>query len=133
MKTFGNACWIIFGGEFVAALWALLGLLLCVTIVGIPYGKELLRCAKFSLTPFGQAPQSSSSKHPIADLVWVMTFGIPLLIFFIILGLAYTLTIVGIPLGKQCYKMVVLAMGPFNVDYEEETDDGPELPNREVY
>ena len=133
MREFLNVFWFVFGGFLVAAIWAFLGLLFCATIIGIPCGKELLRIAKFAVAPFGQIPQSSMSKHPIADLLWIATLGIPLLIFFVVLGAAYTITIIGIPLGKQCFKMVVLAMGPFNVDFEEDTGNQPELPNREVY
>jgi len=131
MKDFGNIFWVICGGFIVAGVWALLGLLFCATVVGIPLGKDLFKCAKFSLAPFGKAPQSNSSKNLVVDILWICTFAIPLLLFFIAMGLMYTITLVGIPFGKQCFKMVVLAMGPFNVDFEDIEDDS--LPPREVY
>lgn len=130
MKDYANIFWFIFGGFAVVALWALLGLVLCATVVGIPLGKDLFRCARFSMAPFGKAPQSTTSKHPAIDIVWLI-IGIPLVIFFIFLGLAYTVTLIGIPFGKQCYKMVVLAMSPFNIDFEDEETSN--LPPREEY
>lgn len=131
MKDFGNIFWVICGGFIVAGVWAILGLLFCATVVGIPLGKDLFKCAKFSLAPFGKAPQSNASKNLVVDILWICTFAIPLLLFFIAMGLIYTITLVGIPFGKQCFKMVVLAMGPFNVDFEDIEDDS--LPPREVY
>lgn len=130
MKDYGNIFWFILGGEVIAAFWAILGLIFCATVVGIPCGKQLFKVAKFSLAPFGVTPSSSSNDHPLTDLLW-LPLGIPIMLFFIFLGLAYTVTIVGIPLGKQCFKFIVLSMGPFGVEFEAEEDDT--LPPREEY
>lgn len=132
MKDFGNIFWVICGGFIVVGIWALLGLLFCATIVGKPLGKDLLRCAKFALAPFGVVPQNSSSKNPIVDLCWIATLGIVLFMVFLILGLVYTITLIGIPFGKQCFKMAVLALGPFNVDFEDAAEDD-HFPRREEY
>lgn len=53
MKTLGNILWIIFGGALNALLWLLMGLLWCVTIVGIPLGKQYFKIARLALAPFG--------------------------------------------------------------------------------
>lgn len=42
MKFLGNILWFIFGG----VLW-------CITIIGIPFGKQFFKIAKLALTPFG--------------------------------------------------------------------------------
>lgn len=133
MKDFANIFWFLLGGFIVVAIWGALGLIFCATVVGKEQGKDLLRCAKFAIAPFGKAPQSSSSKNPIIDLCWIATFGIILLLLFLFMGLFYTITIIGIPFGKQCFKMVVLAMGPFNVDFEEEESNDDHFPRREEY
>lgn len=132
MKEYANIFWFICGGFVVVAIWGLLGLLFCATVIGKEQGKDLLRCAKFAIAPFGKAPQSTTSKNPIIDLCWIATFGIILLLLFLFLGLFYTITIIGIPFGKQCFKMVVLAMGPFNVEFEDEGHDD-NFPIREEY
>lgn len=131
MQDFANIFWFILGGEIIAAIWALFGCLFCLTVVGKPLGMDLFRCARFAVAPFGKAPQSTSSKHPVIDLFW-LPLGLILLLIFLFMGLAYTITIVGIPFGKQCFKMVVLAMGPFNVEFEDETAD-EDFPKREEY
>ena len=48
-----NGLWIVFGGFAPAALNFLPGVLLCVTIIGIPFGKQYFRISKLSLVPFG--------------------------------------------------------------------------------
>ena len=53
MKTIGNLLWFLFGGLIGGLSWALAGLLWCVTIVGIPVGKQCFKLAKLALMPFG--------------------------------------------------------------------------------
>ena len=65
MRIIGNLLWWLFGGleaaigYFTGGLWACLmhlffGFLLCITIIGIPWGKQHFKMAGLSLTPFGK-------------------------------------------------------------------------------
>ena len=38
MKFLGNILWLIFGGIIIAIIYYIVGLLFCITIVGIPWG-----------------------------------------------------------------------------------------------
>lgn len=53
MRIIGNILWFLFTGFFGGLSWALTGLLWCITIVGIPFGKQCFKLAKLSLMPFG--------------------------------------------------------------------------------
>ena len=53
MKTLGNIIWIIFGGLHIAIEYFIAGLVLMITIIGIPWGKMHFRLAKLALSPFG--------------------------------------------------------------------------------
>ena len=53
MKFLGNIIWVLFGGFVIALLYFVVGLVMCVTIVGIPFGKQFFKIAKLALTPFG--------------------------------------------------------------------------------
>lgn len=53
MKILGNILWFIFGGFINALMWFFSGLLWCITIVGIPYGRQCFKFAKLSMLPFG--------------------------------------------------------------------------------
>lgn len=49
-----NILWIIFGGFWAWLMHVFFGLLLCITIVGIPFAKQHFKMAALSLTPFGK-------------------------------------------------------------------------------
>jgi uncharacterized membrane protein YccF (DUF307 family) len=50
-----NVLWLIFSGIWLAAEAALVGVVFCVTIIGIPFGKQCFKLAKLALMPFGAA------------------------------------------------------------------------------
>lgn len=54
MKTLGNILWLVLGWWEIALLHLAFGLLLCITIVGIPWGKQHLKMAFGSIFPFGK-------------------------------------------------------------------------------
>ncbi len=53
MRVLGNILWIILGGLAIAIGWALVGLILCISIIGIPFGLQAFKMAKLALWPFG--------------------------------------------------------------------------------
>ena len=53
MRVLGNILWIILGGLAIAIGWALVGLILCISIIGIPFGIQSFKMAKHALWPFG--------------------------------------------------------------------------------
>jgi len=53
MRVLGNILWIILGGLAIAIGWALVGLILCISIIGIPLGIQAFKMAKLALRPFG--------------------------------------------------------------------------------
>ena len=53
MSTIGNILWFLFGGLPGGLAWVLAGCLWCITILGIPIGKQCFKMAKLSLMPFG--------------------------------------------------------------------------------
>ena len=63
MRVLGNILWIILGGLAIAIGWALVGLILCISIIGIPFGIQAFKMAGLTLTPFGKTVQSVSYTH----------------------------------------------------------------------
>ena len=53
MKTIGNVIWLLLSGLEMALAWFFLGILWCITIIGIPFGKQCFKLAKLAATPFG--------------------------------------------------------------------------------
>ena len=58
MRLLGNILWLILGGLLLAIGWAVIGLILCVTIIGIPFGIQSFKMAKLALWPFGSQIRS---------------------------------------------------------------------------
>lgn len=117
MKFIGNLLWLILGGLLVAAYYFLSGLLLCLTIIGIPFGFQLMKMAGFSLWPFGREVRSDTNDGGclaiIMNVLWILLGGIEVAMIHVTFGLLCCMTIVGIPFGMQHFKMAILAFVPF--------------------
>ena len=113
MKFLGNLIWFIFGGLIGALTYFLLGLIWCVTIIGIPFGRQCFKLAKLALFPFGKTVNSRFGSHPIANLIWFIFGGMEMALAYIIIGVVFCVTIIGIPFGKQCFKLATLSAFPF--------------------
>ena len=113
MSCLGNIIWIIFGGLISALSWVFTGVLMCITIIGIPFGKQCFKIAGLSLAPFGKIVNTNFNKHPIANVIWIILFGWELFIFNFLTGIMLCITIIGIPFGKQWFKLAKLALIPF--------------------
>lgn len=116
MKTLGNIIWFLLIGLGSAIGWFFLGLLWCVTIIGIPFGLQAFKMAKLVLFPFGKIVKSDFGKHPIANILWLIFGGLELAFSYVIVGVIFCITIIGIPFGKQCFKLATLAAIPFGAN-----------------
>ena len=116
MKTIGNILWFLLTGLMSAIAWFFLGIIWCITIIGIPFGKQCFKLAGLSLFPFGKTVKSNFGKHPIANVIWIIFGGLELAIGFVIAGALWCITIVGIPFGKQCFKLAALSIAPFGAN-----------------
>ena len=117
MKLLGNIIWILFGGLFIALYYFLFGLLLCLTVVGIPFGLQLMKMAGFALWPFGHevqaGPQDSGCLSVCMNIIWIIFGGIEIALTHLGLGVVFCVTIIGIPFGLQHFKMALLSLVPF--------------------
>lgn len=114
MRLLGNILWLILGGLLLATSWAIIGLVLCVTIIGIPLGVQAFKMAGLTLTPFGKTVVYGGGVGSVlANIVWFVLAGIWMAIGYILAGLLNCVTIIGIPFGIQSFKMAKLAPWPF--------------------
>ena len=109
-----NVLWIIFGGLLSALCWMLAGVLCCITVVGIPVGLQCFKFAKLAFFPFGKEVEyGGSAVSVVCNIFWLIFSGIPMAVEAAVLGAVLCVTIIGIPFGKQCFKLAKLAMMPF--------------------
>lgn len=113
MKTIANILWFLFTGLGSCLAWFLLGILWCITIVGIPFGLQCFKFAGLYAWPFGKTVKGKFGKHPIANTLWLIFGGLGFAFSMAIAGLLWCITIVCIPFGLQCFKLAELALAPF--------------------
>ena len=117
MKFLGNILWLIMGGLVVSLYYALMGVLFCITVIGIPFGLQLIKMAGLALWTFGRDVHSDTNDGGclaiIMNVIWIIFGGIEIAMLHIGFGIVCCLTIVGIPFGMQHFKMAILAFVPF--------------------
>jgi uncharacterized membrane protein YccF (DUF307 family) len=113
MKLIGNIIWFVFGGAIAALLWLIAGVLLSITIIGIPFGVQAFKFAGLVVFPFGKDVDTNFSEHPIINILWAIFFGWEMMLGYLGLGVLFCITIIGIPFGLQWFKLAQLALFPF--------------------
>jgi uncharacterized membrane protein YccF (DUF307 family) len=120
MSLLGNLIWLIFGGLLAGLGYIVGGLLLCLTIVGIPFGVQSIKLGMATFAPFGkEVVEGEHANNPlrvIFNVVWLVLFGWEIAIAHLISALVLAITIVGIPFAKQHIKLIPLALFPFGRD-----------------
>ena len=119
MKTIGNIIWFVFGGLFWSIGAFIAGALLCVTIIGIPVGLQMFKLAKFVLWPFGKTvtPVNPTGTKQVLNIIWAVLFGWVMAVGYLITGLLFCITIVGIPFGRQYFKMAHFVLLPLGNNF----------------
>ena len=117
MKTLGNLLWFLLCGLWSAIAWFIIGCIWCITIIGIPGGLQCFKFAGLALFPFKkEVCYGGGGMSFLANLIWICLFGLWLAIGYFCLGIIFCITIIGIPFGKQCFKLARLALMPFGAE-----------------
>ena len=120
MKTLGNILWVLLGGLCWAIALFIEGVLCCVTIIGIPVGLQLFKLGKFVLWPFGKkvVPVNPSGAKKVLNIIWAILAGWETALGFLLFGVLCCITIIGIPFGKQYFKMAKFVLLPLGNDFK---------------
>jgi len=117
MNLLGNLIWLIFGGLMAALGYLLGGIVLCITVIGVPWGLQCFKLAGLVLWPFGKKVISDSDNmgclNIFFNLIWILCGGLYTAIVHIVMGAILCLTIIGIPWGKQHFKLIEISLMPF--------------------
>ncbi len=117
MSFLGNIIWLIFGGFFLFLHYLIAGLLMCLTIIGIPFGIQVIKLARLSLWPFGKnivtIERSSGCLSLLMNILWLILGGIGIALHHLVWALILAITIIGIPFAAQHIKLAGLALTPF--------------------
>ncbi len=119
MIFLGNLLWFVFGGFFSWLAWMLGGVLLAITVVGLPWSYAAFRIARFAAFPFGKvlvdartAGEQIIPGTGIANVLWFVFAGVWLFIAHVMCGIACCLTIIGIPFGLAHFRLASVSLAP---------------------
>lgn len=122
MRLIGNILWLVFGGLEAAVGYFSASLALCCTIIGIPVALQTFKIGLLCLWPFGAKIKDTKSpagciRIPL-NILWLIFGGLWAWLMHLFFGLLLCVTIIGIPFGKQHFKMAGLSLAPFGKEVE---------------
>ena len=113
MNTIVNLLWLILYGLALSIAFFLVGILCCITIIFIPWGRACFRISHLAAWPCGTRIDINFHKKPIRNFLWLVVIGITLSMGFFVAGVALSATVIGMPFGVQFFKLAKLAAAPF--------------------
>ena len=117
MSLLGNLVWLVFGGFLAGLIYILGGALLCLTVVGIPFGLQAIRLGVATMAPFGKrlvASEPTGSFKILVDVIWILLFGWEIAMAHLAFAGILFITVVGIPFATQHLKLIPVALFPFS-------------------
>jgi len=120
MSLLGNIIWLIFGGLIAGLGYIVGGIVLCLTIIGIPFGIQSIKLGVATFAPFGkevvELDEANSVLRVIFNVLWIIFFGWEIAIAHLLSALILAITIIGIPFAIQHVKLIPLSLLPFGHD-----------------
>ena len=117
MNFLGNLIFFGFGGFLIFLGYVLGGIVLCLTIIGIPFGFQCFKLAAGVIAPFGREVRDINSPDStlsvLLNILWIILPGLELAIMHLVLAALFGITIIGIPIAAQHIKLLPLALLPF--------------------
>ncbi|MFZ5811915.1 MAG: YccF domain-containing protein [Thermodesulfobacteriota bacterium] len=118
-----NILWLVLGGFWMGVGWYLAGVVMFVTIIGIPWARSCFVIGNLAFWPFGKEAVNrelvtgredlgTGGLGLIGNIVWFVLAGLWLAIGHVMCALANFITIIGIPFGFQHLKLAMLALAP---------------------
>jgi uncharacterized membrane protein YccF (DUF307 family) len=115
MRTIGNVLWLVLAGFWLALGYVIAGIIACILIITIPFGIASFRLASFVVWPFGRTTtwrRDVGIWSVIGNVVWIVLLGWELALLHLVTGALLMVTIIGIPFGVACWKMIPLSLVP---------------------
>ena len=116
MKVLGNIVWWLCGGLEPAVESFVASVALMITVAGIPFGLQTLKLGQLMLWPFGSRvvkKPTSGCLNTVMNVVWFFVGGIWIWLTHAFFGVLLYITIIGIPFGRQHFKLARIALTPF--------------------
>lgn len=116
MRTLLNVIWLVLCGWWMALLYTLAGVVMCVLIITIPFGLQAFKLAGFMLWPFGRTVvrrADAGGASLVGNVLWIVLVGWELAIGHLVSAVLLAITIIGIPLALGNLKLIPISLWPF--------------------
>ncbi|MCG8528134.1 MAG: YccF domain-containing protein [Opitutales bacterium] len=117
-----NILWFVLGGFLIPLIYLFSGLLLIITIVGIPFGIQCIKLAALGCFPFGKEVIDKESINGfwaiVFNIIWILVGGFWIAVVHLTLAIILGITIIGIPLAKQHIKLTAVSLIPFGKSFK---------------
>lgn len=116
LRVVANILWLVLSGLWMAIAYSIAGLIMFLTIIGIPFGIQAFKLAGFSLWPFGRImirKSRPSTGSLLGNILWFIFAGFWLALGHLVGALLFALTIIGIPFAIVSVRLAEAALMPF--------------------
>ena len=116
MSFLGNLIWIVVCGGLITCLeYLAAGVILCLTVVFIPFGVQCFKLADLALIPFGRrvVDANKGGASMLLNVLWFFTAGIWIALTHLVFAIGCAITIIGLPFAAQHLKLAGLGLLPF--------------------
>lgn len=117
MSLIGNIIWLVLGGFLTSLMYCIGGLLFCLTIIGIPFGVQLMKIGIYAFWPFGRDMQFGVNEpgclSMAGNIIWILLGWWEIALVHLVFGLIFCITIVGIPFGMKHFTIAKTSLFPF--------------------
>jgi uncharacterized membrane protein YccF (DUF307 family) len=117
-----NLIWFVLGGFFAGLGWVLAGLIMAVTIVGLPWARSCFMIARYTFWPFGcdivsreelgRPDLGTGTLGTIGNVIWFVLAGWWLAVMHLSAAVALAITIIGIPFAWAHVKLAMASLFP---------------------
>ena len=134
-----NILWFILGGFVSGTAWILAGVIMAITIIGLPWTRAAFNIGVYTLLPFGQKAVSREDYTGVRDLgtgvfgdigniIWLVLAGWWLALGHLIFALGLAIMIIGIPFAWAHLKLAGIALWPIGKMIVPAEQAPPRLP-----
>lgn len=118
-----NVLWLVFGGVEMAVAWVIAGVIMAITIIGLPWTRAAFNIAGYTLLPFGHRAVSRAAftgredlgTGPlglIGNILWLILAGWWLALGHVVAAALWAITIIGLPFAWAHLKLAGIALWP---------------------
>jgi uncharacterized membrane protein YccF (DUF307 family) len=116
MRTLLNIVWLVLCGIWMALLYTLAAIVMCLLIITIPFGVQAFKLAGYVLWPFGRRVvrrPGAGAGSVVGNVLWIVLVGWELALAHLVTAVLLAVTIIGLPLAAANLKLVPMAFAPF--------------------